>query len=416
MSVGFFAFVVILIMVFFVLWQTNISRQLTGYTLTGRFDQVAGLISGSEVRYRGYRVGRVTKVRPTPKYIDVTFWVESEVEITEGSTIKILFDGLVGENYLSIVPNLDSDVLIENNAILPGRSASDLAHFIDLGHENLVHTEIILKSLVALVEDGSVASDIRHILSNLNQLSGDIVDLFDSKNEYDIVSILTHLERSSSSMSAVFSQLEMLSYQTIVDDLLKDVSDVSLSVSQLTDTLAVLINEDELSKLSNTFTYLEDASEGLSHFIGKDSDSNDSFVKSIFNTSINNETAVYYDLSDSSGYLDSDVFFSYSNFSFITGISSRSGSTVFDQFQQGYRFNSGVQTRLGVYQNVEAIGIDYFGFSNSKVSVDVYDFSDPLFEFSVDYSLFKNFGVAVDINTEEDDSMDYNLGLKYQFD
>ena len=412
--VGFFTIAVIAIMISFMFWQSNITRRLTGYTLIGRFDQVAGLIKGSEVRYRGFRVGRVLDVHPNPEYIDATFWVSGDVDITKGSTVKIMFDGLVGENYLSVVPNLDSSEMLSNNDLVLGRSASDLAHFIDLGHENLLHTEIILKALADLVDDGQIINDIRSVLSNVNSISSFANDLFEGEEEYDMKQILTYIQSSTKSFDELLSNFSELEIDQMMAMLLTDINTVSSSMTDLSTELKKIINDENVANINSTIGNFDDFSAGLSSYFGKELDEKDSFVKTIFNTSIVNETAVFYDMENSSGYLDSDFLFNLNKFSFITGLSSRSGVAKFDQFQQAYHILPTLRARLGVYQNAEAVGVDYLGLFKSKLSLNLYDFENKLYELSLDYPLINKFDVAFDIYNDIQGNGYYDLGIKFK--
>ncbi len=416
LMVGFFTLVVVTIMISFITWQSNITRRFTGFTLTARFDQVAGLIRGSEVRYRGFRVGRVLNVHPRPEYIDASFWVSGDVEITKGSRVKIMFDGLVGENYLSIEPNLKTTELVDSKEILMGRSASDLAHFIDLGHDNLLYTEAILKSLVDLVEDGQITDDIKDIFSNLNSLLSYTNTLVQGDEEQDIKTILKNIQVSSEMFAGLMESFSADELKQMVDVIISDVNTTSTALSNLTAQVEEVINNENVQHINSTIANFDDFSAGLSSFFGEKLERNDSFLKSIFNTSIINETSVFYDSSASSGYLDSDFSFNLNKFSFITGINNRSGKAIFDQFQQGYLFSKNLRTRIGVYQNKEAIGVDYFDFFKSNLRFDVYDFNNNLYELSIDYPIYQQFEIAFDTYNDVAGNGHYDFGVKLLID
>ena len=70
----------------FVFWQNNIVQQFSGYDVKVRFDNIGSLIIGAEIRYRGFKVGRVTEIFPEPTHVDVLFWVQGDLKITKGST------------------------------------------------------------------------------------------------------------------------------------------------------------------------------------------------------------------------------------------------------------------------------------------------------------------------------------------
>ena len=62
-----------------------------------------------------------------------------------------MFDGLVGENYIGIVPNIKEKKMLRDGDIIKGSTSSDLAGFIDIGSQSLVHAEAILNSIRELI-------------------------------------------------------------------------------------------------------------------------------------------------------------------------------------------------------------------------------------------------------------------------
>ena len=49
-----------------IIWKSDVRYRTSGYKLTGKFDNAGGLLKGAEIRYRGYRVGKVSKITPVP--------------------------------------------------------------------------------------------------------------------------------------------------------------------------------------------------------------------------------------------------------------------------------------------------------------------------------------------------------------
>ena len=107
-KVGIFSFFVLLLIAFLIVWQSSIFLRASGNNFTGVFEGINGLLEGAPVRYRGFKVGYVAKIIPEIEDIKVEFWVNSDLKIPEGSTLKIAFDGLIGEKYLEIVANTKS--------------------------------------------------------------------------------------------------------------------------------------------------------------------------------------------------------------------------------------------------------------------------------------------------------------------
>ena len=99
-----------------------------GYPLLAKFDRIDGLNVGSDVRMAGVKIGSVTAARIDPKSFlaEVTFSVQSGIELPKDSSAEITSDGLLGGKYLSIVPGGDSIVLQPGQTVAITQSAVSL--------------------------------------------------------------------------------------------------------------------------------------------------------------------------------------------------------------------------------------------------------------------------------------------------
>lgn len=77
-----------------------------GYELTARFNKVDGVDVGSDVRVSGVKVGVVRDIRLDPEtyMAQLTFSVDSNVQVLDESTARIASDGLLGGAYVAIEP------------------------------------------------------------------------------------------------------------------------------------------------------------------------------------------------------------------------------------------------------------------------------------------------------------------------
>ncbi|WP_300034834.1 outer membrane lipid asymmetry maintenance protein MlaD [uncultured Roseobacter sp.] len=77
-----------------------------GYPLEASFRSMEGVSVGSEVRLAGVRVGSVTEVTLNPETYraDTTVLVQQGIEIPDDSAIVISSEGLLGGNFVEIVP------------------------------------------------------------------------------------------------------------------------------------------------------------------------------------------------------------------------------------------------------------------------------------------------------------------------
>lgn len=79
-----------------------------GFTVEAQLPDSGGLYTGSEVTYRGVRVGEVSSMRPTRRGVDVTLALEEGSEVPADSAVFVHNGSAVGEQYLDFAPDEDS--------------------------------------------------------------------------------------------------------------------------------------------------------------------------------------------------------------------------------------------------------------------------------------------------------------------
>jgi len=84
-----------------------------GYELEAMFDRVGSVSTGSDVRMSGVKVGTVTALSLDPKTFlaDVHFSVSSSIEVPDDSVAQITSEGLLGSQFLNIVPGASDTAL-----------------------------------------------------------------------------------------------------------------------------------------------------------------------------------------------------------------------------------------------------------------------------------------------------------------
>jgi phospholipid/cholesterol/gamma-HCH transport system substrate-binding protein len=92
-----------------------------GYDLTASFRSVEGVKIGTDVRMAGVKVGTVTALSLNPETFraDATFSVADKIVVPDDSAISIASEGLLGGNFVEIIPggspfNLDPGGEIED--------------------------------------------------------------------------------------------------------------------------------------------------------------------------------------------------------------------------------------------------------------------------------------------------------------
>ena len=83
------------------------------YPLIASFRAVDGISVGTDVRLAGVKVGTITALdlNPTTFFADATVQIDTSIILPDDSAILVSSEGLLGGNYIEIVPGGSTDVL-----------------------------------------------------------------------------------------------------------------------------------------------------------------------------------------------------------------------------------------------------------------------------------------------------------------
>jgi phospholipid/cholesterol/gamma-HCH transport system substrate-binding protein len=123
--------VVLLIAVTFFVFAyntTNIKKLEKSYPLKARFNQVEGIVVGSDVMMSGIKVGSVTnlKIDKDTYYAVMTFSIDDSLKLPVDSSLKITTNGLLGGKYVAVVPGSSEEMLEPNAEIQYTQSSLNL--------------------------------------------------------------------------------------------------------------------------------------------------------------------------------------------------------------------------------------------------------------------------------------------------
>ena len=99
-----------------------------GYELTASFRSLEGVTVGTDVRVAGVKVGTVTAVTLNPETYraDTVFTVTRGIEIPDDSAIVVSSEGLLGGNFVEIMPGGSPFYYSEGDEILDTQGAVSL--------------------------------------------------------------------------------------------------------------------------------------------------------------------------------------------------------------------------------------------------------------------------------------------------
>ena len=102
------------------------------YQVSARFDNIGGLKPGAAVKSAGVVVGRVKSIDFDGESFQarVTLAIESRHQFPKDSSLSILTSGLLGEQYVGLVPGADERNLTDGDRIGSTQSAVVLENLI----------------------------------------------------------------------------------------------------------------------------------------------------------------------------------------------------------------------------------------------------------------------------------------------
>lgn len=114
LSVGVFMLLGLLALFVLVMKVSGISNLVStkGYRVIAEFTDIGGLRVRAPVTVAGVRIGEVTRIELQPGELNakVTMLLRNDKPIPyEDSSARILTEGLIGSNYISIVPGFDDE-------------------------------------------------------------------------------------------------------------------------------------------------------------------------------------------------------------------------------------------------------------------------------------------------------------------
>ncbi len=409
--VGIFTFFLIIFTSILLVWQTDIFRKVQGYSITGEFQHIGGLLDGAAVRYRGYAVGHVISIKPGPEKIEVRFFVAKNIKIPINSKVKILFDGLVGENYVSIEPAKDEGLFIKDKAVLKGDLASDLANFIDLGSQNLMQSEAILTTIRKIVTNTDLIENISNIVNNINYISNQLAN---ETKQGKISSIISNFNSSGESLNTLLANLQDENSQYSMITIQKEILHLIESLQEIEKNIANVSSQSNSNKISSILTNIDESSQRINKYLG--GTSSKSLFKSIGDLNLDVNTRVLYDTANNNGYFNTNLEFKVGRSALISGLSNTYGEIKLMNFQHAYNVNSFFKTRLGIINDAEGLGIDFSPIRKLQLSIQYYNFDQKNYSLATKYKLYDDLGFELLYKKDNKISQSgIDIGLNYQF-
>lgn len=340
-KLGIFVFCAIIIFSVGIIWKSSLVLRAQGYVIYGSFNAVNGLLSGAEVRYRGYLIGTVSSMVPDPHDIKVKLYIKRGINITEGSTLRVDFDGLIGEKYINIVPNETSTTFVRSGATLKGFTAAGLVDFVNTGTQNLDETKQILEVFRKIITSKKSEESLQHFIINMDSVTK------------KLDSVLGNIDEFFNKTSMNDWTLRINNIIIGLDELLKSLNAIVGTIEDSEDTGSIYSMIENLESFTKT---LEQETAGIM----KDAKSVSSRVKNNTNFLENTSLKMSASLINDNEY-DLGSYFSVSKniFGLVVGNKGVGNSAKITQMTYGRKLTEGLQANVGLVENAPGVKIEH---------------------------------------------------------
>ncbi|MFH0887088.1 MAG: MlaD family protein [bacterium] len=385
-KVGLFVIASLIALGAIITWKSDIFLRASGYHLVASFQSIEGLTNGSEVRYRGFDVGKVTKIDPGPDDIKVYALVQEGINIPADSKVRVSYDGIVGLKYLEVLPG-KSTALYKPGEVLTGKGTAAIVDFIDIGTKNLEETKRILETFRKVVEDPVVQNAVMDTITNFQKISFDIKQLAE-----ELRTVTSYLASNEfrGNFRMVVNNLR---------DTTRQMDELTAAVNSIVSDPAFQSNlKGTIGETNKTLTSANEFFSGASRIQAKPS------VDMRFGTRAN-EFKASLDLITT----PNDFF------RVVMGESAAGGTLGILNVEIGRKLSEAYSMRLGMIENKLGVGVDFKPGPKWKFIGDIFDFNKPQ---APRLRLASEYQVApyVDVTVQADDVLagpvNYSIGFK----
>ncbi len=203
-------------------WLKGLTPGNQTYNIIAKFAEAPGMQPGGVVRFRGIRVGKITKLEPGANGVEVVMQMDDpNLIIPKDVTVEVSQTGLIGEPVVEITPRsgvaintnaiakaldakCDRNLILCNNAKVNGQIGSSFNELIQKATKLIEiynNPEIVRNLNKTLIATGAAAEDFSRLSKSLNQLSSDFSSLPKS-----VESGLTNLSAKANILTTSFDR------------------------------------------------------------------------------------------------------------------------------------------------------------------------------------------------------------------
>jgi len=208
-----------------------------------------GLEAGTQVRYGGLSIGKITRVHVDPQdttRIEIEFAVASDAPVRTDSVARVSSMGLLSDNFLEISPGTRSAAKAAAGAVIKSKEAFGFDDISDAVQGMLPDAQAALKNL---------NSDLDTLHTTITEAN----DLLNDKNRANVSAMLTTLNGTLTDLRPALNAT-LKSVDQMLADAQPKISDTLTNLQGLTTKLDGLLGDlnKTVNTANNTLTHVDD--------------------------------------------------------------------------------------------------------------------------------------------------------------
>lgn len=292
---AFFGFLLMYI-VYSALTRLSVARH-DSYHVKALFTDLKQLQIGDDVRVAGVRVGSIVQTYLNKDLAVAVLSIEKKYAIPEDSTATILMAGLLGANYISIIPG-DSEKSIQDSAFLKTKQATDISSVVQKFSNIGDRLDRVLAGFDGSSTEGSGnlfqdigsffkenRSKLDQIIDNFSTISGKIANgegtlgrlVCEDQAHTEFVEMVQSIKAAANNVDSIFEAIKankgllgkIISDPEIAQSfeaIMKNIEEFSAKLNNEKSTLGRIISEDRLyKKAESALDKVEKAVDNLSN-------------------------------------------------------------------------------------------------------------------------------------------------------
>lgn len=206
--VAIFILLPLVILLVFVVLKLGYSFATSTIDVYMKVDNISSIKNGTQVKIKGYTVGRVVDIIPVYKptlHFLALLRIKKEIDLYEDCSAVIMNQNIIGDTVIEIRNPVKKEALLRPGAVIEGVEYVSLETIVQDVHELLA----TLTNTVAVIQDISLESkgNIRSLVANLSK-SVETISSVLQDSQKDILAIMASFRETAKTMNEISVELK----------------------------------------------------------------------------------------------------------------------------------------------------------------------------------------------------------------